>query len=143
MAKFGPDLALWGPRRGSGPKILCTLLLWNYSLQRPHYGLIWLGIWSSCAWPSLVPTLHSEAPEGGMVQKSCAHYSSGTIHSRDLIMVSYGWVYGLVVHVQVWSSPDSMGPQKGAWSKNLVRATPLELFTPETSLWSHMVGYMV
>ena len=34
-------------------------------------------------------------------------------------MVSYGRVHGLVVHVQFWSSPDPMGPHKGAWSKNL------------------------
>ena len=35
-------------------------------------------------------------------------------------MVSSCWVHGLVVHVAFWSSPDPMGPHKGAWTKNFV-----------------------
>ena len=43
-----------------------------------------------------------------MVNKSCVHFSSWIIHLRNLIVVSCCWVYGLVVHVQVWNTLDQI-----------------------------------
>ena len=59
-------------------------------------------------------------------------FSSGTIHHRDVTVVSYGRVHGLVVHVKFWSSPDLMGPHKGAGPKILI----FLVCVPEAHLWS-------
>ena len=47
-------------------------------------------------------------------------------------MMSYGRVHGLVVHVKFWSSPDLMGPHKGAGPKILI----FLVCVPEAHLWS-------
>ena len=52
---------------------------------------------SSVVWPSVRLYVNS--------------ISSVTKYCRDLFMVTFCWPYGLVVHVQFWSSPDPGTPQ--------------------------------
>ena len=46
------------------------------------------------------------------IQKVTKFFNFGT-SIRHWILVLYRWLYGLVAHLQFWSSPDPMGTHKG------------------------------